>query len=169
MSTAISKALFARLSGGESLTGEAAASQSALAGLLAADPDTGLPAVYLGNKNTAQSRDSNGNPHPIVPCITFRPSGGSVDRRFIQDTGVVETALYDFEIWESSPSGTRITDIAECVERLLDSRRGVVSGLNLESGKVFAFQAFSPLAILYDAEIHAWAGLIRYEFLELRS
>lgn len=169
MSTAISKAIYARLSGAESLAGDAGAAQSALAGLLAVDPDTGAPAVYLGSKNTAQIRDSHGNPRPVAPCITFRPNGGGADRRFVQQSGVVERVLYDFEIWEASSSGTRITDIAERLEELLDSRRGVVSGLALESGKVFAFQAFSPLAMVYDADIHAWAGLIRYEFLELRS
>ncbi len=168
MSTAITKALFARLSGTESLGGGAGASQTTLASLLATDPDTGLPAIYLGNKNTAQVRDTNGSAHPILPCITFRPSGGSTDRRFIQDTGVVESVLYDFEFWEATPSGTRITDIAECVECLLDSRRRVVSGLTLESGKVLAFQAFSPLSVLYDTDLHAWVGMIRYEFLEVR-
>lgn len=168
MSTALSSAIYARLSGSESLTGDAGDAQEALATLLATDPDNDQPAVFFGSKNTAQIWVSGDNAIPLSPCITFRQGGGSSDRRFQQGTGVVERVLYDFEIWEEGASGTRITEIAEHLERLLDMRRGVVSGLTLESGKLFSMQAFSPLSVLYDMGSHSWAGVIRYEFLEVR-
>jgi hypothetical protein len=168
MSTALSKAVYARLSGSEALTGAGGEAQAELATLLGLDTESDAPAVFFGNKSSAQAFDGSGNPLPLYPCITFRPSGGSTDRRFQQETGAVERVLYDFEIWEDGTSAKRITDIAECMELLLDTRRGVVSGLSLESGKLFAMQAFSPLAVVYDPSLHAWAGLVRYEFLEVR-
>ena len=90
-----------------------------------------------------------------------------MDRRFARETGAVERVLYDFEVWESGVSGLTITEIAERVERLLDVRRGAI-GLSLESGQAFHCEAFVPLQVVYDVESHAWAGVLRYAFVEAR-
>lgn len=171
MSTDLRKAIYARLTGGETLSGDALVAQEELIDLLAADSDATIleppkkvPAVFLASLNTM--RGLNGEiPYP---CITFRETGGSTENRLAIQFGAVNGVLIDFEIWDNSQSGTAISDIEDAVQRLLDVRREVAPCLSLESGKLYHSQIFTPLQMLYDESIHAHGGLVRYQFLEAR-
>ncbi len=164
MSTALCTAIYKRLAGVETLTGDAATAQSDLAALLATDPDTSKPCVWQVSLSDVKAA----NKTPLYPALTFRASGGNTDNRFQQQTGAVDVVLVDFEIWDNSQSGTRIYDIEDAVQRLLDMRRGITSVFSLTSGKCWHSQTFTPLQVLYDPNIHARAGLVRYQFLEVR-
>lgn len=167
MSAALNKAIYRRLTGIETLTGDALAAQTALVALLATDPDTGYAAVYNMNLNDAQLTDGSGNKVPVYPCITFRQSGGRIYPEF-QHSGAIERVTYDFEFWNDARSLTTISSIAEYVERLIDFRRGYVTSLPLDSGKVQLINADVPLLTHYDRNLHAWAGLVRYAIIEER-
>jgi hypothetical protein len=165
MSTALNKAIYARLTGTEtpSLTGDALAAQSTLVTLLGTiqlSPTVTKKAVHFGNKSRVVA----------YPAITYRPTAGSADKRFRVQTGVMDDVVYDFEIWENGDNATAITDIEEQIQLLLDRRRNVNGGvgLPLSSGTLFNSEEFTPLQLLYDDKLNAWAGLVRYVFKECR-
>ena len=166
MSSALKTALYARLTGAEGLTGIYLAAQTALAALLTTDINTGLAlpnraaadAVWYGNRD-----DSPGGVYPI---LTYRESGGGmVDRRF--RGAAVNMPIYDLEIWDDSRSATRISDIDEQLQILLDKRRGVPD-LPVASGLAYSVEVLMPLMTQYDDKLHAWSGLTRYKAVEAR-
>jgi len=163
MSTPLNVAIFARLSGAESLTGDAATAQSDLATLLTTDPDSGMPiegrvaadGIYQGNKNDAPDG---------YPMVTFRPSPGGIDERF--ETGfVVDKPLLDLEIWDNSHSGTLATDIEDAIDRLLDRRRRAPE-LPLSAGRCFYLKTFVTSGAIYDSQLKAWCLMKRYIAVE---
>lgn len=165
MSSDVTKALYARLAGIETLTGRFLAAQQQIAALLGTDADTGKPAIYFANKDTSSKpKDAQGT---LLPVVTFRPSPGTIDGRFA-DGMAVENSLYDMEIWEYSGSSTLITDIGEALQILLDGRRGAPV-LPSASGQVFWAETFVPLAVLYDQNSNGWFGLVRWKFIEGRA
>src|SRR5690348_12175317 len=166
MSTAINKAIYARLTGLEILTGAGLQAQQDLAALLATDPDTlppnpgpPLPAVFNCNKNDAPA---------VYPLVTFRPGAGMIDGHFEDGTMAVDHAYYDFEIWENTREGTVITDIADALERLLDQRRPGATPIALASGYLYWSETFVPIQVIYDDVLNAWFGLWRVRFIEAR-
>ena len=164
MSTALVTAIYNRLAGVETLAGDAATAQSDLAALLATDPDTSKPCVWQASMSDVKAA----NKTPLYPAITFRQTGGTPDNRFQLATGAVDVVLVDFEIWDNTQSGTRIPNIEDAIQRLLDMRRGIAPVPSLDSGKCWHSQAFTPLQVVYDPNIHARFGLVRYQFLEVR-
>ncbi len=155
MSTALSAAVRARLTGTEALTGDGLAAQTALAALLATDPTSsppGLPAVVLGVLR-AQA---------VFPCVTFRPGGGGRSRLV---AGPIMEPIYDFEFWTRSRSGSLVTDIATLVSNLLDYNRGVAPVLPLGSGRCFWMEALTEVAVLWDTQYDAPFGVQRYRFV----
>ncbi len=161
MSSVILKAIYERLAGVEILTGKALAAQTALVGLLGVDADTTLPAVYMGNLNdSVMMKDANAVMRPV---ITFRPSGGLIDKRF---ETAVDDPIYDFEIWSFSRQARIITDIEWQMGKLIDSRR-YAPDWNLDSGAIANVEPLTTLAILYDHQRNGWFGLIRYKFTEV--
>jgi hypothetical protein len=171
MSTALRKAIFGRLTGTETLTGDALTAQQAFIALLASDPDLSIvepprkvPCVFISSMSDVKSAGGE----VLYPCVTFRETGGTPDNRFQQQTGAVGTVLIDFEIWDNTQSGTLISDIEDAMLRLLDMRRGIAPPMSLESGKLYQSQIFTPLQIVYDKNYHSQVGLVRYQFLEVR-
>lgn len=156
MSTPLSVAINARLSGTETLTGAGLAAQQALAALLGTD-DTGGPAVIQGNANQAV----------VYPCITFRVSGGVESLRG-HDFGRRVQSIYDLEIWENRGLAETVTDIDHQVELLLDMRFHVAPVLPLTAGRCYWVEALTELDIQYDNRINAWFGLRRYAAVEGR-
>jgi hypothetical protein len=167
MSSALDTAIYKRLAGVENMSGDAATAQTALATLLATDPDTSKPAIFASSLNQAQ-QVSSGNKIPIAPCVTFRQSSGIPDRRFAQQTGAIDRVIYDIEIWDSSLDNLVVQNIAEQIELLLDMRRGVITSWTLTQGSVFRSEAQQGLLITFDTTIHASIGLVRYAFIEVR-
>lgn len=138
----------------ESLSGDQAIAQTALAGQLATDTDSPSgPAVFQGNRDDAVG----------FPCITFRPNSG-IEALGGIDFGVVREYYFDFEIWTNSRSGRIVPQIADNVEILLDERRGAPK-LPVSAGRYFYMEALGPVAPLYDEKINAWAGLMRYRMI----
>ncbi len=163
MSSALNAAIVGRLNGTEVLTGAALTVQQQLVALLGVDPQTSKPAVrWMDTKRMI------GGASTIYPVICLRQSGGSPDRRFGADTGIIGNPLYDIEIWSNSRDDRVITDIYDKVEQLLDRRRQVVDCPALSSGKLFWGEAFTELAVVPDPNINAWCGLVRWLFVEAR-
>jgi hypothetical protein len=163
MSSAVATAIYNRLTGIEVLTGAALAAQTALAALLATDPDTGKPAVSRMNKNLA----------PVVyPIITFRAAGGIPDRTWSDGSGVVDHAYYNLEIWSNDTGGNTLTDIEEQVSALLDMRRPACAALPLPAPDSSHYCWYSEMFVcseeLYDDTINAWFVLIRLKVIEGR-
>lgn len=158
MSTALHRAIYARLAGTEVLTGAALSAQTALAALLAMDPDTSRPAALFGNKNDAAL---------VYPLITFRPSAGSIDGRFA-DGLAMDDGVYDLEIWDNARGEAMLSDIEEQVMLLLDMRRQVAPLLPIAVGHLYWSEVMVPMQVIYDNRINAWAGLTRYRFVEAK-
>jgi len=162
MSTALTTAIYRRLAGLETMTGEGLAAQVALAALLGTDPDTSEPSVHKGNKSMIVT----------YPAITFRQNAGMVKTEF-KDTAI-DDPVYDFEIWNSTQSATLISDIYKHVEHLLDERFSMSLGIPPLSvdgnvGQVYYARAFVPLIDdLYDKDLRSWFGLCRMRFVEAR-
>jgi hypothetical protein len=154
MSTPLMTAIFKRLTNLEGLSGDALTAYNAMAAILGTDPDTGRPAVHQGNYSDVVA----------FPAITFRPGGGSPINELAIETGAAERSLIDLEIWGRERKATIISDIYGYLEQLLDMRRGVITAWTLTAGRVWDSQALTGLTLIYDSQINAWAGLIRYQF-----
>lgn len=164
MSTELNKAIYARLAGTEVLTGAALAAQTALAALLAVDPNLNAPAVH---KDSLQ-RLAGIKPDSVrYPCITFRMEGGAIDDRFA-DGVVMGNPIYDMEFWSAARSGTIIGDINEQVERLLDRRRQIAPAFTLASGHCYWMEMMTELYEMYNDRINVWGGLRRLRIVEAR-
>lgn len=178
MSSALNKAIYKRLTGGEDFTAypAAAAAQTALAALLGVDPFTHKPAVYA-NRPQAGSQ---------MPCIIFRASAGNPDNRF-QTSGMrVGDVITDFEFWDgpdsvaknglrgdgTRPDGARVHPIALQVELLLDTRctPAIAPPMVLTAGRSYDFELFVELSENYmKIELgEAWQGVLRYWCKEAR-
>jgi hypothetical protein len=159
MSSAITTAVYRRLTGLEVLTGAGLAAQQALAAMLGTDPDTALPAVHKGNKSMVV----------VYPAITFRQNTGMVNTSFGTSGVAIDDPVYDFEIWDNTQRSNILTDIYGQMERLLDDRFGVPQlPVDRAAGQVYHAQAFVPLAELYDKDLRSWFGLCRMRFVEAR-
>lgn len=159
MSAALNNAIYARLAGTERMSGAAKKAQVALAALLGTDARTQRPAVVFGNK----ARTS------VFPCITFRPSGGGPAFETVEGASV-SGVLYDFEFWEKGLSSDLLCNIADSVERLLNTRRGVAKPMRLANQhKLFDSVTLTEMTLLYDSQSNAWFGLQRYQFTEARN
>lgn len=159
MSRWLNQAIYARLCTA-TLTGDAATAQTALLarlGTITLSSATTKKAVHLGNKSAVVS----------YPAITFRPSGGLVDNRF-HHSGTISEPEYDFEIWENANDANTVTDIADYVEKLLLPARGVSDLLVVAAGKLYQSEMIMDLTLIYDDKIRAWAGLMRFRFVEAR-
>lgn len=154
MSSALNKAIVARLRGTEVLTGFGATAQAAL-----------LALVPSGQIRQANYDSSVGNPQ-----ITFRPDGGIpswISRS--EELGVVSQPEYSFEVWDTEHGGSRIPTIMDLIEQLLDDRRSVASPLTLDAGyHVVSGEIIMDGAVLYNQQIKTWFGLTRYMFREQR-
>jgi hypothetical protein len=168
MSSALTKAIYARLTGTEVLTGAYLTAQQRIKALLAEDPDTlvnkvkgtGKPAIFKANLSD----------FTIFPCITFRENGGMPDRRFTMgnaSTGgvVVDNVFYDLEVWGKSRSGIELSDIDDQLRLLLDRRYGAPV-LLLADGDVQVNLTFVSPSMLYDEKRNAWFLLRRIKFNE---
>jgi len=159
MSSAITTAIYQRLTGIEALTGAGLAAQVALAALLGIDPDTSLPSVHKGNRSNVVA----------YPAITFRQNTGMVNATFSTSGIAVDDPYYDFEIWDNTQRASILTDIYGQMERLLDGRFGVVPlPVDNTRGRIYWAKAFVPMAELYDHDLRAWFGLCRMRFVEAR-
>jgi hypothetical protein len=161
MSSAITTAIYRRLTGLEVLTGAGLAAQQALAAMLGTDPDTVLPAVHKGNKSNVV----------VYPAITFRQNTGMVNTNF-KDTAI-DDVYYDFEIWDNTQRGNILTDIYTQFEHLLDQRFAqslAIPALSVDSaqGQLYYARAFVPMTELYDKDLRSWFGLCRMRFVEAR-
>lgn len=154
MSSALNKAIVARLRGTEILTGEGLEAQTSLLAL--------VPAANI--------RQGNFDSSVGYPQITFRPDGGIpswISRS--EELGVVSQPEYSFEVWNNDRSGSKITNIMDLIEQLLDDRRSVAAPLTLDSGyHVVSMELIMDGAVLYNQAINAWFGLTRYMAREQR-
>ena len=169
MSSALNRAIYARLTGGEALTGIYGVAQGSLAGLLAPDPDTApvppatipaaLPLVVKGNVQDATA----------YPCITFRESGGVGDPRFTMGGSVVglgtvvDELVYDFEVWGKSRSGVELGDIDKALQLLIDRRYGVPV-MPLTDGLMRWSESMMLPHSDYDSRRNAWFLVRRVRF-----
>jgi len=159
MSSAITTAIYKRLTGVEILTGAGLAAQQSLAALLGTDPDTALPAVHKGNKSNVV----------VYPAITFRQNTGMVNTNFGTSGVAIDDPVYDVEIWDNTQRSNILTDIYGQMERLLDDRFGAPQlPVDNTHGQVYHAQAFVPMAEIYDKDLRAWFGLCRFRFVEAR-
>lgn len=164
MSTALTKAIYARMAGTEipALTGEALAAQVALAGLLAVDPDPPSgPAVFFGNMQRRAADNAL-----LFPCVTLRPDGGPQDYRF--GSFIMADPFYPLEIWDNSPSPIKLLDISGRLELLFDSRRGAPALPLASGGKVIWMELQAGPSVHYDDKINAWLLLSLWRFKEAR-
>lgn len=154
MSSALNKAILARLRGTEVLTGEGLEAQTAL-----------LALVPSGQIRQANYDSSVGNPQ-----ITFRPDGGIpswISRS--EDLGVVSQPEYSFEVWDKERGGERIPVIMDLIEQLLDDRRSVAAVATLDTGYHAASgEMIMDTGVMYNSIIKTWFGLTRYMFREQR-
>ena len=160
MSSTLTIAIYNRLVGVETLTGDYLALQQTLAGLLGTDSDTGLPSVHKGNSSDVVD----------YPAITFRENAGVVDRRFtLGNTAVglvvVNQPVYDFETWGKTRLGTELSDIDDAFTRLMDRRYGAPP-LPIPNGVVDLSITFVTPTALYDSQRKAWCLLHRVQFKE---
>lgn len=168
MSSALTKAIYARLTGAEVLTGVYLAAQRRLKTLLAEDPDTtvngvagtGVPAVFKGNASD----------FTLFPSITFRENAGLPDKRFTLGNAsvggvVIDNPVYDLEVWGKSRSGIELSDIDDTLRLLLDKRFGVPN-LPLETGDIALMTTMVAPTALYDDKRNAWFLMRRIRFNE---
>ena len=153
MSAALNTAIYQRLTG---LDNAAPAAASALAALLATDADTGIAAVYYGNKNDNAV---------VYPCVTYRPNAGPISRIFQDGSGpAVDEPGYDIEIWENTRNSNIIDQIADAVRALLDDRKSAKALTN--GGYCYSFTTLMTCQVLYDQNSNAWFGLLRFTAVE---
>lgn len=157
MSLAVQKAIVARVRGEEALTDTAEAAQVELAGYLAQTAN-GNVAIRYGAKGSSA----------VYPEVTFRENGGSEALGGV-DVGICAWNLYNFEIWDDSGSGVLIPEIADCLERLLDCRRGAPV-LPVASPNVAWWGELSThlQAPFHDDNINAYFGILAFQFAEAR-
>jgi hypothetical protein len=135
---------------------EAIAAQTALIAALATDPETDSPSFWYGNANQAV----------VYPCVTFRVSGGSPDRRFADGVSV-DDVIIDIDIWENAGVIATLTDIDALLRRVFDDQKDAPQ-LPLSNGHLaVSLEAFTGLITGHDAERNAWFGLRRYRLIEV--
>lgn len=153
MSAALIKAITFRLRKVEVLTGDALEAQNAFQALVPAAN------VRQGNLDTTVG----------YPQVTFRQSGGFPNPISHEQIGVIGQPEFDFEVWTENRRGDTVHTILDLMEQLLDDRRGVADPMAAETGyEQFGMHVLNEAAVLYNDQINAWFGLVRYQAIEGR-
>lgn len=163
MSIALDKAIVARLSGVEVLTGKAQVAQVALLQLLGTLTIPGSPpSVMFGNYN---------NIGQAFPAITFRPAGGTPDGRFA-DGLEMDDSLYAFEVWDNQRSAVAVETIDGLVRQLLNMGMGLAPQLPVGSftspvSETMYWSESTTLPMVhFDNVIKCWCSMCIYRFVK---
>jgi hypothetical protein len=106
----------------------------------------------------------------VLPAITFNEDAGTESLQGV-DVGIVSNSVYRFQIWQpdSDRSGSTISHLADCLEVLLDQRRGAPKLTIVGYGRVFWADLFVSLqSPLHDDNINAFFGLMSFRIVESR-
>lgn len=147
----LTKAILARLRGQESLTGEAATAQTALAALVSR--------WRFGTM--AKAGD--------LPCgNVFEDAGVDAMPRAV-DVGILQHSIRRFEIWTNETASGFFHEAGDALEMLFDERRGAPALTVSGDGTVFESALFVGMqAPYFDTQVNAWYGVISFRFVEAR-
>lgn len=147
----LTKAILARLRGQESLTGDAATAQAALAALVGR--------WRFGTM--AKAGD--------MPCGNLFEDAGVDAMPRAPDVGILQHSVRRFEIWTNETASSFFHEAGGYLEQLFDERRDAPELDLTGDGRVFQGSLMTAMqAPYFDTQLNAWYGTIAFSFVESR-
>lgn len=149
MSVHLQEAVYRRLSGAETLTGDALAAQARI---------SVLPWRYGALRQ-----------HSVFPCGVFWKDAGTFELGSAPDIGIIENTIWRFELWTEAFDGAWFADRANDLELMFDERKQAPAMSIGGSGQVYDIALFTGMqAPLHEEKLSAYYGLISFRIVEAR-